>query len=185
MRTDLRDEARSELDRIVRETAAAGLDRETALCRLAIGKILTRTADNAQAEALLRQARDGLRQAGDRASEVAALIALGFQSSKRGDFPEGLALTSQAVAIAREIGDRWSEGEALNTQLVLLNWADDAKGVLETRDLALRALRESENRQTLLATLNNLALDAIEHRDRDLVSFNKLLEKYVVVVLER
>ena len=105
--------------------------------------------------------------AGDRTGESAALAALAFQASKSGDFEAGLALSRQAVDLARELGDRWIEGEALVTHLALSNWAGDARGVAATRELTVRALRESGNRQMLLSTLNNLALDAIENLELD------------------
>ncbi len=159
---DLRAEAQTELTRLGGEMAAAGMDGEAAASQLALGKILARTADNARARATLEQALTGLRAAEDRAGEVGALLALAFQSSKGGDLQESQALARRAVALAREIGDRWGEGEALVGSLALANWAEDSQAVLETQGLALQALRDSANRQTLLATLNNLALEAIE-----------------------
>ncbi|MEO8275242.1 MAG: serine/threonine-protein kinase [Thermoanaerobaculia bacterium] len=167
VRLDLTDEARAELDAIAGPVAAAGLAREAARIELARGKIAARTADNAGAERILLRALAGVRSAEDSAGEIAALVALAFQATKRGDARDGLARSREAVALAQGIGDRWSEGEALVSQLVLFNWAEDAQGVLATRDRALAALRESENRQTLLSTLNNLALDATERRELD------------------
>ncbi len=166
-RLDLREEAQTELTRLEGEMAAAGMDREAAASRLALGKILARTADNARAHETLERALAGLRAADDRSGEVGALVALAFQGSKGGDLAPSLALAQSAVALAREIGDRWSEGEALVGCLALANWAEDARTVLETQGLALRALRESANRQTLLATLNNLALGAVERLELD------------------
>ena len=164
-RLDLRDEARLELEGVAPKLAAAGLANEAALARLALGKIQVRTADNALAAATLEEAHAELRRLGDRQGECAALAALAFEASKSGDLAAGLALARQAVDLARELGDRWSEGEALVGVLALSNWAGDVRAIAATRDLAVTALRASGNRQLLLETLNNLALDAAENLD--------------------
>ena len=166
-RLDLGDEARLELEVAAPKAAAAGLENEAALARLALGKIAARTADNALAAAILEEAHAALRRVGDRTGECAAVGALAFLASKSGDFAAGLADSRQAVELARELGDRWSEGEALAGYLALSNWAGDARAVAATREPAVRALRDSGNRQLLLETLNNLALDAIENLELD------------------
>ncbi len=166
-RLDLGDESRRELEVVAPKLAAAGLENEAALARLALGKIVARTADNARAATILEEAHAALRRAGDRTGECAALGALAFLASKSGDFEAGLAHSRQAVELARELGDRWSEGEALVGYLALSNWAGDARAVAATREPAVRALRDSGNRQLLLETLNNLALDAIDNLELD------------------
>ena len=161
-RLDLKDEALAELSPLAGEMTAAGLADEAALCRLAIGKIVARTANNELAAATLASAMAELHARGDSAGEVGALISLAFQASKEGKLVEGQGLADRAVELAHEIGDRWSESEALVAKLALANWAGDGATGREIRETTLRALRESANRQTLLATLNNLALGAIE-----------------------
>lgn len=166
-RLDLREEASGELTAILPLLRSSGLADEAALAALALGRILVRTSDDDAAAAALQRALAELERLGDRRGQVSALTALAFLASKSGEFERGLVLTGRALALAREAGDGWYEGEVLVARLALSNWAGDARAVSEARDPALRALRRSGNREELFTTLNNLALDAIEHLDLD------------------
>lgn len=161
-RLDLQQAAHGELAAVAEEMEQEGMTTEAALTRLALARVLSLAGENARAQVLFEEAHAALRAAGDAAGEVRALLALAFEASKAGELEHGLALIRQAVALARTIGDRWCEGEALVIELVLANWSDDAAAVRELIPPTLRALRESANRQTLLATLNNLAIAEIE-----------------------
>lgn len=166
-RLDLREEASLELEAILPQLRAAGLPNQAALAALALGRIVARTSDDGGAVAVLAPALAELERLGDRRGQISALTAMAFLAAKTGELERGLALTERAVALAQAAGDGWCEGEVLVARLALSNWAGDARAVSESRDPALRALRRSANREELFATLNNLALDAIEHLDLD------------------
>ena len=106
---------------------------------------------------MLETALAGLKAAGDRRGEIMARLQLALQTAKRGKVAEGLHSTDAALADARQIRDRWSEGYVLSQQLVMLNWADDDNGLEKIIDPTLVALRESGNRLPLMTTLGNVA----------------------------
>jgi ATP/maltotriose-dependent transcriptional regulator MalT len=81
-------------------------------------------------------------------------------------------ISDQALGLARQIRDRWSEGYVLSQRLVLLNWADDEIQAMATVEPALAALRDSGNRTTLLATLVNVVAIRIERLDLEQAAAN-------------
>ena len=166
-RLDRREEARRELESVVTRDTAAGLARETAAAQLALGWTLTRMAGNAEARRTLETALAGLVAAGDRRGQIGARLQLAVQTAKRGKVAEGLREADAALADARQIGDRWAEGYVLSQRLVMLNWADDDNAVEVSIAPTLAALRESGNRQPLMATLGNVAIFAIDHLQLD------------------
>ncbi|MBP7586474.1 MAG: serine/threonine protein kinase [Thermoanaerobaculia bacterium] len=166
-RLDLQAEAHGDLTAIAAEMVREGMHNEAALTHLALARLFSRTGENARAQAGFEQALLALRAAGDAAGEARALVGLAFEASKGGDLQHGLGIIREAVELARAIGDRWCEGEALVIELVLANWSDDAEAVRELTAPTLAALRESANRQTLFATLNNLAIAEIERLELD------------------
>ncbi len=167
-RLDRRDEARRVLESLAKRTAAAGLARETAAVRLALGAVLLRTAGGDETHQMLESALAGLRAAGDERGQIMARLMLAVQAGKRGDSAKGIIAADAALADARRIGDRWAEGYALSQRLVLLNWADDVAAVDASIEPTLTALRDSGNRQVLMSTLGNLAIVAIERLDLEL-----------------
>jgi tetratricopeptide (TPR) repeat protein len=86
-------------------------------------------------------------------------------AGKQGQLTEAIRSADAILADARKIGDRWSEGFVLSQRLTLYNWADDAAAIDATIEPTLAALRESGNRQVLMATLTNLAIVTIEALD--------------------
>jgi len=166
-RLDRRDEARRALESLVKRDTAAGLGRETAAAQLALGGVLLRIAGDEETRRVLEAALAGLRAAGDERGQITARILLAVQAGKRGEFAGAIGSVDAAVADARRIGDRWTEGYALSQRLTLLNWADDVAAVDAGIEPALTALRDSGNRQVLMTTLGNLAIVAIERLDLD------------------
>jgi len=132
-----------------------------------LGKIAAHSAEVERTRTLVEAARDALHAAGDAPGESIALSILAFEAAKRRDVAASVELADAAIAIAAAAGDRWCEGEALVYRLVIANWSGDAAGVATYRERALKALRDSENRHTLLATLDNLVIDAVERRELD------------------
>ena len=171
-RLDRRDEARKNLESVLARDLAAGLHGEAAATRLAIASILQRIAGNAEARLSLEQALAAVRASGARASEVVALVQLSMNAGKRADFATGIRFSDQALQLAQEIHDRWSEGYVLSQRLVLLNWGDDEIGAIATVEPALAALRDSGNRGILLTTLTNIALFRIERLELDQAAAN-------------
>ena len=161
-RLDRREEAKRALESLVKRDAAAGLARESAAARLALGTVLLRIASNEETTQALEAALAGLRAAGDERGQITARILLGLQAGRRGEVAEGIKTVDAALEGARRIGDRWTEGYGLSQRLTLLNWADDEAGVDASTEPTLTALRDSGNRQVLMATLGNLAIVAIE-----------------------
>jgi serine/threonine protein kinase len=166
-RLDRRDEARRALESLAKRDAAAGLARESAAARLALGGVLLRIAGDEETRQVLETALAGLRAAGDERGQIMARVLLAVQAGKRGELAAAIGSADAALADARRIGDRWTEGYVLSQRLVLLNWADDVAAVDAGIDPALTALRDSGNRQVLMATLGNLAIVAIERLDLD------------------
>ena len=164
-RLDRREEARRELESVISRDVAAGLAREAAAARLALGAVLAKVAGNEEATRMLEQALAGLRAAGDRRGQVMAGLLLAIQAGKRGELDDALRAADVVLADARASGDRWAEGVVLSQRLVLLNWADDEAAGKASLAETLTALRESGNRQTLMSTLGNLAVLAIEDLD--------------------
>jgi len=113
-----------------------------------------------------------VRAAGNRAGEVVALVQLSMIAGKREEYPAALRLSDQALHVAREIRDRWSEGYALSQRLVVLNWAGDEVGSMAMVDPTLAALRDSGNRASLLTTLTNAALFRIERMELEQAEAN-------------
>jgi tetratricopeptide (TPR) repeat protein len=166
-RLDRRDEARRTLESLAKRDAAAGLAREAAAAQLGLGTLLVRIGGDAETRRALEAALAGLRAAGDERGQITARIVLAVQTGKRGEMAEAIAGVDSAVAAARRIGDRWTEGYALSQRIVLLNWADDVAAVDASIEPTLTALRDSGNRQLLMATLGNMAIVAIERLDLD------------------
>ena len=166
LRLDRRDEARRDLEALLPRAEAAGLAAEAAATRLAIGTILLRIGGE-ETRAVLEQALAGMRAAGSRSGEILALVQLSLLDGKEGDPKKGLLVSDQALAAAREIRDRFSEGYVLSQRLVLLNWAEDEAGAMAIAEPTLEALRDSGNRLPLLSTLTNLAATRIERLELD------------------
>jgi tetratricopeptide (TPR) repeat protein len=166
-RLDRREEARRALESLAKRDAAAGLTRESAAARLALGTVLIRIGRDEETRQVLEAALTGLRAAGDERGQITARIVLAVQAGKRGELPAAIASANTTIADARRIGDRWLEGYALAQRLTLLNWADDEAAVDASTGETLTALRDSGNRQLLMSTLGNLAIAAIERLDLD------------------
>jgi len=166
-RLDRRDEARRALESLARRDAAAGLAREAAAARLALGLVLIRIGTNDETRRVLEQAEAGLRAAGDARGEITARLILAVQTAKRGESAAAIRGAEAAIADARRIGDRWMEGYALSQQMVIFSWADDSAAVRAIIEPTLAALRDSGNRQVLMGTLSNLAIMAIDRLDLD------------------
>jgi tetratricopeptide (TPR) repeat protein len=166
-RLDRREEARRTLGSLAQRDAAAGLARESAACRLALGLVLLRIGGDEETRQTLEAALAGLRAAGDERGQVTARILLAVQAGKRGEIAAGIASADATIVDARRLGDRWLEAYALSQRMVLLNWADDEAAVVSTIEPTLTALRESGNRQVLMSTLGNLAIVAIQRVDLD------------------
>jgi len=164
-RLDRRDEARSELTSIVARNIALHLTRETAAARVALGPILMRVASTDETRRTLEAALDGCVQAGDRRGETLARVQLAVVAGKEGKLAEAIRAADVALADARAIGDRWSEGYVLSMRLTLYGWAHDEAATFATIEPTLAALRESGNRRLLMGTLTNAAVPAIEALD--------------------
>jgi len=161
-RLDRREDARRELEAVIARDVALGLTGEAAAARLVLGMILLRIAETGEARAVLEAARDGCRGAGDRRCEITARLYLALTTGTQGDLEEAIRLADGTLADARAIGDRWTEAFVLSQRLVLYNWADDAAAHDATIQETLTALRDSGNRYTLMTTITNLAITAIE-----------------------
>ena len=171
-RLDRPDEARRNLESVLARDVAAKLDGEAAATRLAIAVLLFRTSPNEEIRPKLEQAVTELRATGLRAGEIFGLVQLSLLAGKREEYAEGVRISDQALQLAREIRDRWSEGYVLSQRMVLFNWADDETRALATVEPALAALRDSANRTTLLATLVNVVSVRIERLDLDQAAAN-------------
>ena len=166
-RLDRREEARRALESLIKRDAAQGLARETAAAQLALGLVLLRTGSNEETRQMLETALAGLRAAGDERGQITARVLLAVQAGKRDELASAIASVNAAIADARPLGDRWLEGFALSQRLTLLNWADDEAAVNAAIAPTLTALRDSGNRQVLMATLANAGVAAIERVDLD------------------
>jgi hypothetical protein len=164
-RLDRREEARRELTAIVTRNVSLGLTREAAAARVALGPILTRVASKDETRRTLEAALAGCIQAGDRRGEILARAQLALVAGKEGKFADAIRASGRALADARAVHDRWSEGYVLSIRLTLYNWAHDETATSATLEPALAALRESANRRLLMGTLTNAAIPAIERLD--------------------
>jgi tetratricopeptide (TPR) repeat protein len=164
-RLDRREEARKELASIAAKDLALGLPGEAAAARLALGVILTRTANRDETRRTLEAALAGCTQAGDRRCEISARALLAMLDGMQGKLVEATRAVNAALADARAIGDRWCEGYVLSQLHVLYNWADDTAALKAIEEPLVTALRDSGNRRLLLTTLANLATVAIENLD--------------------
>jgi len=165
-RLDRREQARRTLESLIERDSAAGMAREAAAARLALGAILLATGPPEETDRMLRNALAGLRAAGDDRGQVSVHILLS-QHEGMSNIERGLAHARTAVAEARWIGDRWAEGNALTQLMGLLDWAEDEAGRDALIEPALTALRDSGNRYILVVTLANHAVPAIEALDLD------------------
>ncbi|HEX7830302.1 MAG TPA: hypothetical protein VF787_11635, partial [Thermoanaerobaculia bacterium] len=164
-RLDRREEARRELTTIATRNLSLRLTRETAAAQLALGPILTRVASREETRSALEAALAGSIQAGDKRGEILARVQLALVMAKERKIAEAIRASDVALADARAIGDRWSEGYVLAQRLTLFNWADDDAATRATLEPALAALRESGNRRLLMGTLTNAVVPAIEALD--------------------
>jgi hypothetical protein len=121
--------------------------------------------DRDETRRTLEAALAGCIQAGDRRCEILARIQLALVTSREGKPVEAIRAADAALADARAIGDRWSEGYVLAQLLALHNWAHDETATKATLEPTLAALRESGNRRLLMGTLTNAAIPAIEALD--------------------
>lgn len=161
-RLDRREEARRELTAIIATNETLGLIGETAAARLALGIVLMRYADGDETRRTVETALAGCEQAGDRRCEITARAVLATLGGMEGKLTESIRAADAALADARAIGDRWTEGYVLSQLHVLYNWADDGKALEAIEEPLLAALRDSGNRRLLSMTLTNLAVVAIE-----------------------
>jgi serine/threonine protein kinase len=161
-RLDRREEARRALTPIAARNHSLGLTGETAAARLALGPILTRVASIEETRSTLEAALAGSIQAGDRRGEILARAQLALVAGKEGKLTEAIHAADAALADARAIGDRWSEGYVLSQRLTLYSWAHDETATAATLEPTLAALRESANRRLLMGMLTNVAIPAIE-----------------------
>jgi tRNA A-37 threonylcarbamoyl transferase component Bud32 len=166
-RLDRREEARRALESIVKRDTAAGLHREAAAAQLGLGLVLLRVASAEETQAMLETAQAGLRAAGDERGEITARVVLAIVAGKQGALEQAIASVEKTVVDARRIRDRWLEAYALSQRLTLLNWADREAEAAAALEPALTALRESGNRQLLMATLSNVAILAIQDVELD------------------
>jgi tetratricopeptide (TPR) repeat protein len=166
-RLDRREEARRALESLARRDDAAGLAREAAAARLELASVLSRIASQKETQEVLETALAGLRAAGDMRGQIMARGLLAVQAGKRGEYKEAIRGVDAALADARRIGDRWAEGCVLAYRLSVLNWADEVAAVAATIEPTLTALRDSGNRQSLMSTLGNLGIVAVENVDLD------------------
>ncbi|HJQ37104.1 MAG TPA: protein kinase [Thermoanaerobaculia bacterium] len=164
---DRPEEAIRALEPLITRAAANGLARESAAARLEIGRLMTRSGGADETRKMLEQAHAGLRTAGDERGEIAARILLAIAAGRRGDVETGITAVRATVADAQRIGDRWMEANARSNLLVLLNWASEASAFKAEIAPALTALRDSGARQTLMSTVANLAIVAIEDVELD------------------
>jgi len=101
---------------------------------------------------------DALRR-GDRALELAALVLLAQTRSTPNpgfDAAAGVALSAQALALARELGDRHAEAKILWIQVNLFMFADRLDESIQVAEPALRLARELGLREQLAYTLNDV-----------------------------
>src|SRR4029079_2979182 len=161
-RRDRREESAPELPAIANRDAALGLAAEAAEARLSLGSVLVQHASREETRRALEAARAGCRQSGIRRCEITARMLLAMLDGMQGKLTEGIRAGNAALADARAIGDRWSEGYVLSQLQVLYNWADDQASIKPLTEPTLAALRDSGNRRLLLTTLTNVALVAIE-----------------------
>ncbi|HEX7833796.1 MAG TPA: protein kinase, partial [Thermoanaerobaculia bacterium] len=121
-RLDRREEARHELTAIATRNLSLRLTRETAAAQLALGPILTRVASREETRSALESALAGSVQAGDKRGEILARVQLALVLAKERKIAEAIRASDVALADARAIGDRWSEGYVLAQRLTLFNW---------------------------------------------------------------
>jgi tetratricopeptide (TPR) repeat protein len=161
-RLDQRDEARRELESIVKRNLNLGLTGEAAAARLALASVQLRFISKETARRELEAAMTGCRQAGDRRCEIIARTVMAMTAGMEGELAEAIRVVNAAVADARAIGDRWCEGYVLSQLHVLYNWADDTAAIKAMNEPLLAALRDSGNRRLLKIALSNVALVAID-----------------------
>ncbi|HYC60707.1 MAG TPA: serine/threonine-protein kinase [Thermoanaerobaculia bacterium] len=165
-RLDRREQARRTLESLIERDTAAGMVREAAAARLALGAILLGVGTQDEANKMLRAALAGLRAAGDERGQISAQVVLA-QNEGKSDLEGGIAHARAAVAEAQRIGDRWVEANALMQLMVLFNWARDEASHDALIEPTLTALRDSGNRYILVVALANHAVPAIENLDLD------------------
>jgi tRNA A-37 threonylcarbamoyl transferase component Bud32 len=164
-RLDRREESRRELEAIATRDLALGLTGEAAEARLSLATVLVQYASADETRRALEAARDGCARAGNRRCEIMARTLLAMLDGMAGKFQDAIPAANAALADARAIGDRWSEGYVLAQLHVLYNWADDPDAIKAITEPTLTALRDSGNRRLLLTTLTNVALLGVEALD--------------------
>ena len=165
-RLDHREQARRTLETLIERDIAAGMAREAAAARLALGAILFRIGTHEEADRVLKTALADLRAAGDDRSWILTHLHLA-QHEGKSDASRGLAHAKTAVAEARRIGDRWAEANSLTQLMVMYSWSEDEANYNALIDPTLKALRDSGSRYMLLMTLGNLAMPTTEALELD------------------
>ncbi len=156
------DEARRELGAAHEEARRLGLRRDEAEARLALSSVASGVSQDATTHAEVEAALATFRATGDARGEVAALCELAKQLGMAGEVERARRTIDEAVARAAARGDVWASGSALANRLAVSNWRGDLAAVTADAEPALRALRASANRKTLLTTLANVSLFRIE-----------------------
>jgi len=164
-RLDRREESRRALEAIATRDLALGLTGEAAEARLSLATVLVQYASADETRRALEAARDGCARAGNRRCEIMARTLLAMLDGMAGKFQDAIPAATAALAGARAIGDRWSEGYVLAQLSVLYNWSDDPAAIKANTEPTLTALRDSGNRRLLLTTLTNVALLSVENLD--------------------
>lgn len=166
-RLDHREEARRALEPLIVRDTAAGMPREAAAARLALGAVLVRIGTAEETGRMLETALAGLRAAGDERGQITARVLLAMHTGSFGNLKAGIASMKAAVAQAQRIRDRAAEAYALSQLLVMFSWAEDEASLDAMIEPALTALRDAGNRYILVVTLGNLALPVIERLELD------------------
>jgi class 3 adenylate cyclase/tetratricopeptide (TPR) repeat protein len=133
------------------------------------GRAHTMLGELARARADLEEARAGAIAAGDagRPELATALTALGELARREGRHEESLAVTDEALALWREIGEPVGLADALRTRGMTLLFSGDGAAAEVAITEALDVSRELGDRRGVAWALQNLAWITFQRGDAD------------------
>ncbi|MFN8472310.1 MAG: tetratricopeptide repeat protein [Anaerolineae bacterium] len=137
------------------EAQALGDRRAEAQCRSAIGWLLRKRNQNAEASLWLAQAQEVFEQLGDQAGLGQTLHFAGAVATQQGDRARARELWQQSLEIRRQIGEKATVATLLNNLGIVAHLEGNYDEALEFYDESLALATEMGDRLAIARALNN------------------------------
>jgi predicted ATPase len=141
-------------------------DRQTqAWCESAIGELLRKQGQYAEAEHWLARAQDGFTDTGSRAGMAQVLHYRGTLLARQGDYVGSLKAYQDSLSLREELNDQLNIASALNNMAIVARFQKDFETARLLHEQALAIRSQLSDRWAIGASLNNLGNLALGQGD--------------------